>query len=221
MPVDNIRYDLLTQDALRGVIRTVLTEAATKGLPGEHHFFITFDTRAEGVWMSTRLKASYPEEMTIVLQHQFWDLTVAEEDFEVGLAFNGIPERLHIPLKAVKAFLDPSVQFGLQFTVEPEADAGAAKAETPAAAAGPERKKPKPELKQGRSKPDQIKPDQIKPDQIRPDQARPDLAAPARPEQAKPEIKPSQEAPAKGKKGDPAPAAPSGEVVRLDRFRKK
>jgi hypothetical protein len=207
MPVDNIRYDLLTQDALRGVIRTVLTEAATKGLPGEHHFFITFDTRAEGVRMSTRLKASYPEEMTIVLQHQFWDLTVAEEDFEVGLAFNGIPERLHIPLKAVKAFLDPSVQFGLQFTVEPGADAGAAKAETPAAAAGPERKKPKPELKQElkqeRSKPGQIKPGQIKP------------------EQAKAEIKPSQEASAKGKQGDPAPGAPSGEVVRLDRFRKK
>jgi hypothetical protein len=218
MPVDNIRYDLLTQDALRGVIRTVLTEAATKGLPGEHHFFITFDTRAEGVRMSTRLKASYPEEMTIVLQHQFWDLTVAEEDFEVGLAFNGIPERLHIPLKAVKAFLDPSVQFVLQFTVEPEADAGAAKAETPAAAAGPERKKPKPELKQ-ELKQERSKPDQIKSDQIKPGQAGSDLAAPAR--QAKPESKPSQEAPAKGKQGDPAPAAPSGEVVRLDRFRKK
>jgi uncharacterized protein len=220
MPVDNLRYDLLTQDALRGVIRTVLTEAATKGLPGEHHFFITFDTRAEGVRMSTRLKASYPEEMTIVLQHQFWDLTVAEEDFEVGLAFNGIPERLHIPLKAVKAFLDPSVQFVLQFTVEPEADTGAAKTETPAAAAGPERKKPKPELKQ-ELKPERSKPDQIKADQTKPDQARSDSATPARPEQAKPENKPSQEAPAKGKQGDPAPAAPSGEVVRLDRFRKK
>jgi hypothetical protein len=220
MPVDNIRYDLLTQDALRGVIRTVLTEAATKGLPGEHHFFITFDTRAEGVRMSTRLRASYPEEMTIVLQHQFWDLTVAEEDFEVGLAFNGIPERLHIPLKAVKAFLDPSVQFGLQFTVEPEADAGAAKAEMPAAGAGPERRKPKPELKQ-ELKPERSKPDQIKADQTKPDQARSDSAAPARPEQAKPESKPSQEAPSKGKRGDPAPAAPGGEVVRLDRFRKK
>jgi hypothetical protein len=194
MPVDNIRYDLLTQDALRGVIRSVLATAATKGLPGDHHFFITFDTRAEGVRMSTRLKASYPEEMTIVLQHQFWDLTVAEEDFEVGLAFNGIPERLHVPLKAVKAFLDPSVQFGLQFTVEPEA--GAAKTETPAAAAtsAPERKKPKPELKQELKPPQELKPQQ--------------------------ETKPPQEAPApaKGKKGD---AAPSGEVVRLDRFRKK
>src|SRR6266436_2409911 len=121
MSVDHIRYDLLTQDALRGVIRTVLTDASAKGLPGEHHFFITFDTRADGVRMSTRLRASYPDEMTIVLQHQFWDLTVGEDDFDVGLAFNGIPERLHIPLKAVKAFMDPSVQFGLQFTVDVEA----------------------------------------------------------------------------------------------------
>jgi hypothetical protein len=129
MSVDHIRYDLLTQDALRGVIRTVLTDAAVKGLPGDHHFFITFDTRADGVRMSTRLRASYPEDMTIVLQHQFWDLTVGEDDFDVGLAFNGIPERLHIPLKAVKAFFDPSVQFGLQFTVEPD---GTPKTETEA-----------------------------------------------------------------------------------------
>jgi hypothetical protein len=199
MPVDNIRYDLLTQDALRGVIRTVLTDAATKGLPGDHHFFITFDTRAEGVRMSTRLKASYPEEMTIVLQHQFWDLTVAEEEFEVGLAFNGIPERLHIPLKAVKAFLDPSVQFALQFTVE--AEAGAAATETPAPAiAAADRKKPKPELKQ----------------ELKRDQAKPELGKP----ELKQELAPEGPAPAKGKKGDAAPA-PTGEVVRLDRFRKK
>src|ERR1700691_1832200 len=125
MPVDHIRYDLLTQDALRDVIRRVLAEAAVKGLPGDHHFFVTFDTRAEGVRMSPRLRSSYPEDMTIVLQHQFWDLAVGEDDFDVGLAFNGIPERLHIPLKAVKAFFDPSVQFGLQFTVE-EGRAGTA-----------------------------------------------------------------------------------------------
>ena len=120
MPIDHIRYDLLTQDALREVIRRVLTDAAVKGLPGDHHFFITFDTRAEGVRMSTRLKSSYPQEMTIVLQHQFWDLTVGEDDFEVGLAFNGIPERLYVPIKAVKGFFDPSVQFGLQFTLDAE-----------------------------------------------------------------------------------------------------
>ena len=124
MPVDHIRYDLLTQDALRDVIRRVLADAAIKGLPGDHHFFITFNTRAEGVRVSARLRSSYPEDMTIVLQHQFWDLAVDDDHFEVGLAFNGIPERLHIPLKAVKGFFDPSVQFGLQFTVEVEPVAG-------------------------------------------------------------------------------------------------
>src|ERR1700735_5304718 len=99
MSVDHIRYDLLTQEALRRVIRTVLVDAASKGLPGEHHFFITFDTRAEGVRMSTRLKASYPDDMTIVLQHQFWDLIVGDDAFEVGLAFHGIPERMQLPFK--------------------------------------------------------------------------------------------------------------------------
>src|SRR5262249_39562375 len=125
MPVDHIRYDLLTQDALRSVIRAVLTDVAVKGLPGDHHFYVTFDTRVDGGRLSARLKANYPEEMTIVLQHQFWDLTVGEDDFDVGLAFNGIPERLHIPFRAVKAFLDPSVQFGLQFAVDTEAPADA------------------------------------------------------------------------------------------------
>ncbi len=118
MPVDHIRYDLLTQDALRSVIRVVLTDVAVKGLPGDHHFYITFDTRVEGVRLSARLKASYPEEMTIVLQHRFWDLAVGEEGFDVSLEFKGIPERLHIPFRAVKAFMDPSVQFGLQFAVD-------------------------------------------------------------------------------------------------------
>jgi len=124
MPVDHIPYDLLKQDALRGVIRVVLTDVAVKGLPGGHHFYITFDTRVDGVRLSTRLRASYPEEMTIVLQHQFWDLAVGEDDFEVSLAFNGIPERLHIPFRAVKAFMDPSVQFGLQFVVDGKAAKG-------------------------------------------------------------------------------------------------
>jgi hypothetical protein len=130
MPVDHIRYDLLTQDALRDVIRRVLADAAVKGLPGEHHFVITFDTRAEGVRMSTRLRSSYPEAMTIVLQHQFWDLAIGDDHFEVGLAFNGIPEKLHIPLKAVKGFFDPSVQFGLQFTGEDVPVAGNGSADT-------------------------------------------------------------------------------------------
>ncbi len=204
MPVDHLRYDLLTQDALRGVIRTVLTEAATKGLPGEHHFFITFDTRAEGVEISARLKASYPQEMTIVLQHQFWDLKVTEDDFEVGLAFNGIPERLHVPLKAVKAFHDPAVQFGLQFTVEPEAGTVA---EPPVPAV--DRRKAKPAGKND-AKPELAKPQSTKPEIAKSEASKPEPKA---------EPKRDQAAAEKGKKDEPA--GTSGEVVRLDRFRKK
>lgn len=127
MATDHIRYDVLARDALRGVLRRVLTDAAAHGLPGEHHFFITFLSRGDGVKLSPRLLAQYPEEMTIILQHQFWDLIVTEDRFEVGLSFGGIPERLVVPFNAIKSFFDPSVQFGLQF--EP-ADAIA---ETPAA----------------------------------------------------------------------------------------
>jgi hypothetical protein len=127
MATDHIRYDVLARDALRGVLRRVLTDAAEHGLPGEHHFFITFLSTAEGVKLSPRLLAQYPEEMTIILQHQFWDLVVSEDRFEVGLSFGGIPERLVVPFNAIKSFFDPSVQFGLQF--EPS-DAAT---ETPAA----------------------------------------------------------------------------------------
>jgi hypothetical protein len=115
MATDHIRYDVLARDALRGVLRRVLSDAATHGLPGEHHFFITFLSSAEGVKLSPRLLAQYPEEMTIILQHQFWDLVVTDDRFEVGLSFGGIPERLVVPFAAIKSFFDPSVQFGLQF----------------------------------------------------------------------------------------------------------
>lgn len=117
MADDQIRYDILTQEALRGVVRKVMAEVARTGLPGEHHFFITFATHAPGVRVSSRLLAQYPEEMTIVLQHQYWDLTVNEHAFEVGLSFKGIPERLLIPFTAVKAFTDPSVEFGIRFEI--------------------------------------------------------------------------------------------------------
>src|ERR1700710_1216861 len=122
MTVDYIRYDILTQDALRSVVHTVLADVAAKGLPGEHHFFISIDTRAEGVGLSPRLKAQYPKEMTVVLQHQFWDMVVTDDRFEVGLSFNGVPERLVVPFRAIKGFVDPSVQFGLQFAVAVEGD---------------------------------------------------------------------------------------------------
>lgn len=120
---DLIRYDLLAQDALRGVVKKVLSDVAKSGLPGEHHFFVAFDTKAEGVKLSSRLRAKYPEEMTIVLQHQFWDLVVGEKNFEIGLSFNGIPEKLVVPFEAIKGFFDPSVQFGLQFETITEAQA--------------------------------------------------------------------------------------------------
>ncbi len=115
MATDHIRYDVLARDALRGVLRRVLTDAAEHGLPGEHHFFITFLSTADGVKLSPRLLAQYPEEMTVILQHQFWDLVVTEDRFEVGLSFGGIPERLVVPFNSIKSFFDPSVQFGLQF----------------------------------------------------------------------------------------------------------
>src|SRR5215467_2045886 len=115
MATDHIRYDVLARDALRGVLRRVLSDAAEHGLPGEHHFFITFLSKADGVKLSPRLLAQYPEEMTIILQHQFWDLVVTEDRFEVGLSFGGIPERLVVPFSAIKSFFDPSVQFALQF----------------------------------------------------------------------------------------------------------
>jgi len=141
MATDHIRYDVLTRDALRGVLRRVLSDAAAHGLPGEHHFFITFLSKAEGVKISPRLLAQYPDEMTIILQHQFWDLVVTEDRFEVGLSFGGIPERLVVPFHAIKSFVDPSVQFGLSFE-PPEAlgdtpAAGLPAAPAPSAVAAP------------------------------------------------------------------------------------
>ncbi|MBN9019555.1 MAG: hypothetical protein J0H11_19245 [Rhizobiales bacterium] len=129
MPEDLIRYDILAQDALRGVVRKVIAEVAKTGLPGDHHFYITFETRAPGVRISSRMLAKYPEEMTIVLQHQYWDLSVSEHAFEVGLSFGGVPERLLVPFAAIKSFLDPSVQFGLQFETAQQANAEADEAD--------------------------------------------------------------------------------------------
>jgi uncharacterized protein len=126
MATDHIRYDVLARDALRSVLRRVLSDAAEHGLPGEHHFFITFLSTAEGVKLSPRLLAQYPEEMTVILQHQFWDLVVTEDRFEVGLSFGGIPERLVVPFNSIKSFFDPSVQFGLQFEPADAAEAAAA-----------------------------------------------------------------------------------------------
>ncbi len=116
------------QEALRGVVRKVLAEVAKTGLPGQHHFYISFDTQHPGVRLSTRMRQRYPVDMTIVLQHSFWDLAVTDHAVEVGLSFNNVPERLLIPFSAMKAFADPSVPFEVHFEVVREAPV----AETPA-----------------------------------------------------------------------------------------
>ncbi len=171
MATDHIRYDLLAQDALRGLVRKVLTDASKSGLPGEHHFSISFRTDAEGVKLSPRLREQFPEEMTVILQYQFWDLKVTDQGFEVGLSFGGVPEKIGVPFAAIKSFFDPSVQFGLQFEtleIEPQAEAS----------------------------PGEAAPAEIKPAEEPAGEARPQAAA-------------------------ASPDRPTGEVVRLDRFRKK
>jgi hypothetical protein len=166
---------------LRGVVRTVLADVAKKGLPGEHHFKITFATAAPGVRLSERMRGQYPDAMTIVLQHQFWDLTVDDDGFEVGLSFGGVPERVAVPFEAVTAFFDPAVQFGFQFeTIE-----GAAAADV---SGGPQAA----------------------------EKAAPAAGRPAA------EEKKAEALPAASEAEAPAPDhGTGGEIVRLDRFRKK
>ena len=115
MTQDLMRYDLLAQDALRGVVRAALIRVEQSGLPGEHHFYVSFNTRHPEVRISDRLRKKYEKEMTIVLQHQFWNLRVRENEFEVELSFNDVPEKLLVPFSAIKGFFDPAAQFALQF----------------------------------------------------------------------------------------------------------
>lgn len=200
---DQIRYDLLTQQALRGVVRSVLGDAAKKGLPGDHHFFIEFDTHAAGVRMSNRLRAQHPDKMTVILQHQFWDLAVTEQAFEVGLSFGGITERLAIPFEAITGFYDPSVQFGLQFEEAPESQ-------------GQGKDQPAPTNAQNKLQRSGQGSGQ--------DQAQ-DKSGKRKHVPSIPQAVPAPEtSPAAAAAPDPAPDKPprgGGEVVRLDRFRKK
>lgn len=194
---DHIRYDLLTQQALRGVMRNVLADAAKKGLPGDHHFYITFDTHADGVQISERLRQQYPQEMTVILQHQFWDLTVTDAGFSVGLSFGGIPEKLSIPFESINAFFDPSVQFGLQFE---EITEGQEQQTVPA------NSEDKPAESKRRASPSKRASTPAVPlvSAVKP-------AVPAN-------VKTADDKAATGKPDKPAGG---GEVVRLDRFRKK
>ena len=125
MEVTTLSYERMVEDALRGVLRQALKITEAQGLPGAHHFYITFDTTHPGVSIASSLRALHPNEMTIVLQHQFWDLRVLEEHFEITLSFSGVSQRLSIPFAAVTAFADPHAKFGLQFHVEFEERSGA------------------------------------------------------------------------------------------------
>ncbi len=189
MTIDHIRYDILAQEALRGVVRTVLADAAKRGLLGDHHFKITFDTRLPGVRLSPRMREQYPEEMTIVLQFQFWDLTVSDDAFEVGLSFSGVAERLRVPFEAINGFFDPSVNFGLQFATIIEEEEDSTEAASP-----PSNDSPVKLVGREPTSPTAEKP--------------PAAASPP---------------PERDASTDEKPDNPSGggEVVRLDRFRKK
>ncbi|TDJ59706.1 MAG: hypothetical protein E2O36_08590 [Proteobacteria bacterium] len=123
MSDDFLRYDRMVEDALRGVVREALQHTLEHGLSGDHHFYLTFRTKAPDVVMPDFLRERYPEEMTIVVQHQFWDLTVGDEAFGIGLSFDNQLAELTIPFAALSAFVDPSVKFGLQFNVDEGAGA--------------------------------------------------------------------------------------------------
>lgn len=193
MAVDHIRYDVLTQDALRGMLRRILGDAAKHGLPGEHYFYITFDTNAQGVKLSPRLHAQHREHMTIVLQHQFWDLSVVDDHFEVGLAFGGVPEKLVVPFAAILQFEDRSVGFQIAFeaVLEDDEDDAPLVTPTPLERPGP------------RAVPT----------------AAP-AAAPSKPSLVKGDAK-AETKKADADEPDTDPPSGGGDVVRLDQFRKK
>ena len=207
MAEDLIRYDLLVQDALRGVVRKVLTDAAREGLSGEHHFYVSFRTEAPGVRMSQRLREKYPQDMTIVLQHQFWDLGVNEHSFEVGLSFSGVPERLLIPFDALSGFFDPSVQFGLKFDSQEEGAAGEA---APNVKPGP---------RGAASEPSELKPKGTGLQAVPPAAK----VVPALPVAAKAENEAKEKGADKGAEDEAAnePKEAGAQVVSLDSFRKK
>ena len=139
---DRFHYDALVDDALRSVVRRVLTQVAEKGLPGSHHFYISFRSGDPGVVLPDYLRAKYPEEMTIVLQHQYWDLILGPNHFEVTVSFNKQQERIRVPFAALSAFVDPSVRFGLQFDRKDKAGEKAEGAAPPAALPPAEKRPP-------------------------------------------------------------------------------
>ena len=236
-----IDYEALAQDARRGVVRTVLARIAKSGLPGEHHFYIAFYTQAPGVIISKRIREKYPEEMTIVLQHRFWDLAVQDDRFEVKLTFDAIPERLVVPFNAVKVFFDPSVPYGLQFD-EPGLEAGSAFKSSGDSDDYPEQGSNRDEMEDasprssrahGKAameksdrkpamprKPKPVKAVEPGHDDVTPRVAEPVSKAPP-PLRQKPVLAPVPTGEAVKSPADPTPGNDMAKVVQLDKFRKK
>lgn len=207
MAKDLIRYDLLVQDAMRGVMRKVLSDVAESGyLPGDHHFTISFRTDAPGVTISRRLAEQWPRELTIILQHQYSSLEVDDEGFGVTLSFRSIPERLYVPFSAVTGFFDPAVEFGLRFESDEESPEEMEEEE--------EEDAPSPGPSLVARKPEPAK--DYKPAKIEPVKADPAKAEP----KAEPNKAPSAEKPRRLK---PVETKEDGDekVVSIDAFRKK
>lgn len=219
MARDILQYDKMVESALRSVVREALTLVAKNGLPGNHHFYLTFRTDHPGVDMSDALRIQYPNDMTVVLQHQYWGLEVNDDHFVVNLSFSNVPERLQVPYAAMMSFVDPSVKFGLQFQpLDPEAPASLSGGFAAAAAATESTKAPKPKLadaKSGETKPVELKPAERKPE------AAPSEGKKAEPAKAEPTLKETAAKDETAPGEAPADTPAAEKVVSLDAFRKK
>lgn len=231
MAHDHIRYDLLVQQALKGVLRKVLGDVSRDGLKGDHHFYITFRTDHPGVRLSDHMREKYPQSITIVLQHEFWDLGVTEHAFEVGLSFKRIPERLLVPFEAVTEFYDPSVEFGLRFEpvdanateAKGESETASGKGSVPSLPTAPKARKPaspkpvpvadEPVAAEGRAKRPSPKGAAAKPQAADDDGSQ----GAAKADTTRADVTPAETAPPPASE----PAAEGASIVSLDAFRKK
>lgn len=216
MARDSLQYDKMVENALRGVVRQALASVITQGLPGNHHFYLTFRTTHPGVEIGARLLDQYPQEMTIVLQHQFWGLEVTDEYFVVNLTFSNVPERLKVPYTALVSFVDPSVKFGLQFQAEATGTTAAAADKTTGKKAnglGATAKEPPALALAPTSGPAEKAPAEKAPVEKTRDEAKPPV----------PKETPAKDAATEAAGGDADPAGKKDpeKVVSLDAFRKK
>ncbi len=225
MARDTLQYDKMVESALRGVVREALIYVSKNGLPGNHHLYLTFRTDHPGVDISDTLRGQYPNDMTVVLQHQYWGLEVNDDHFVVNLSFSNMPERLQVPYASLLSFVDPSVKFGLQFqALDADAPAGLSGGFTAAAAAADSTKLPKakPAKTADEAKPIELKP-ALKAEPAKIETAKTDTAklGAAKPALAKKDEPVPAPEPATADAPADTPAVAAEKVVSLDAFRKK